>query len=197
MDLNPKDREELSLLGRRTGCVCVYCVCVYFPAPFIFQSGLDRLCFLPLRTHVVHVRCVFLPYLVPLKIPRSLIALFTVYLGSVSQLSLNHFQKALFSIFVMNSHICFGAAHYNYTFGGLHVSFQSSGIKFCRKVKVLATHNHILIHLKSYVQMCVWYNLFKQMLRYMGENLNTNVHFKSIQPLLAVFCLVLQSHDNK
>lgn len=39
--------------------------------------------------------------------------------------------------------------------------------------------------------------LFKQMLRYVGENVNTKVHFQSIQPLVVVFCLALQSHDNK
>lgn len=79
---NPRDGERPSFLS-----VCV--VCVYFPAPFIFQSGLDRLCFLLLRTHVVHVRCVYLPYLVPLTLLGSPSALSTVCLGSVFQLSLN------------------------------------------------------------------------------------------------------------
>lgn len=92
MDPNSEERERFSVTGKSTCvrvCVCMYCVCVYFSAPFIFESGLDRLCFLLLRTHVVHVRCVYLPYLESIKIPGFLFAFFSVYLGSVFQLNLN------------------------------------------------------------------------------------------------------------
>ena len=101
-------RQGKAFIGRERVpvcvCVCASFVCIYFAAPFIFQSGLDSLCFLPLRTHVVRVRCVYLPYLVPLKIPGSLFALFAVYLGSGFRLSLNitHFQTAVcFSVAAM------------------------------------------------------------------------------------------------